>query len=108
VLHIPRLQPLASTHHRTTRHTTNDTTRQLPSVKVEQDENPNFRMRPQLVEITYQFLQQYWPLRFDSAAVLAGIREKITQHEVEVPPTRAVRVRVRRVAKERTRRLRWR
>ncbi|ELR10915.1 uncharacterized protein ACA1_145570 [Acanthamoeba castellanii str. Neff] len=55
----------------------------LPSVKVEQDENPNFRMRPQLAEITYQFLQQYWPLRFDSAAVLAGIREKITQHEVE-------------------------
>jgi hypothetical protein len=81
-------------------------------VKVEQDENPNFRMRPQLAEITYQFLQQYWPLRFDSAAVLAGIREKITQHEVEVPPLRVrararVRVRVRRVSKERTRRLRW-
>ena len=57
---------------------------QMPSVKVEQDENPNFRMRPQLTEITYQFLQQYWPLRFDSAAILAGIREKIRPHETEV------------------------
>jgi hypothetical protein len=54
----------------------------LPTVKVEQDENPYFRMRPQLSEITHQFLQQYWPLRFDSAAVLAGIREKLASHEV--------------------------
>lgn len=57
---------------------------QMPSVKVDQDENPNFRLRAQLLEISYQFLQQYWPLRFESEVILACIEDKVNLVEAQV------------------------